>query len=120
MSILVLIIQALPQPCDLNSFALEDKALFYDIFGLPLSPQVPLFPTSGYFLASSQEIPLVATPTLEVTQNLFHPLQACHETSALQSRTAMAVSDNIVRELALFLEVIALRVYGCTAPRNSL
>lgn len=112
LSVLVLRIQGLRLPCDRNFSALEDEALFHDVFGLSLSTQVPPFPTGEYF-PTSQEMPPDTLSTPGVSQSPFYPLQASHEASILQSRTIVAPSDNIVREIVLCLR----RVYGVKCVR---
>ena len=76
-------------PRNLNFFVLEDEPLSHDTSGPHLSPHSPPFFSGEYPPAFFLGIPPDAPPTLGVTHNFFHSLQAPHEISILQSHTTV-------------------------------
>jgi len=103
---LVLRIQGLYLPCDLDFLTIEDP-LPHDIFGLSLPPHVPPTPTNKYLSAFFPEMLPDIPSTTGVTQN--HTLQNPHRPSILQPQT-MTPYD-VRTWLPFFVEFTVLSIW---------
>ena len=82
---------------DLDLLAFESEGFSQDIFGLPLSFQVPSFPTPESLPVASLGRPLETPPTPGVTQDGIHSPEISHEVLNFQPQAVTTPPHIVVR-----------------------